>query len=155
MQKDVVFFPERTTIRMILVGIHPFLVHLLIAGCILYLLARGPRRTRMAFSEILPSLSAFLTILIPLVLLAGLLARHRVLGKIPSEAPAIRLHLWVGFLMALVWWPILRKSAQQGKAFGPSLSPVAGAILAIVLVVAAALGGWLVYGPHAIPFPLR
>jgi hypothetical protein len=140
---------------MILVGVHPFLVHLLIAGCILYLLARGPGRPRVAFSEILPSLSAFLTILIPLVLLAGLTARHRVLSQIPSEEPAIRLHLWVGSLMALVWWPFLRKSARQGKIPGPSLPPAAGAFLVIVLVVAAALGGWLVYGPHAIPFPLR
>lgn len=142
---------------MIVVAIHPFLVHLLIAGCVLYLLALGPRPIRKHFSGLLRPLSAFLTVLFPLVLLAGLLARHRVLDHIPAAASAIRFHLWTGVLMVLLWWPFVWKTSRcpsGGDPF-PPLHPMKLVLMATALAVSATAGGWLVYGPHAIPFPLR
>ncbi len=142
---------------MIAVGIHPFLVHLLIAGCTLYLLVRGPRTCREAFSGVLRPLSVFLTVLVPLVFLAGVLARHLILVQVPGAAGEIRFHLWTGILMILVWWPLVWKTsrADEGTPLSSVLHPVALVFAALVLLMAATAGGWLVYGPHAISFPLR
>lgn len=58
--------------------------------------------------------------------------------------------------MFLVWWPFVWKSFRlSGEGSLPSLHPGTMALLAVVLVAAATAGGWLVYGPHAIPFPLK
>ncbi len=141
---------------MIVVAIHPFLVHVLIAGCVLYLLARGLRPIRKPFSVLLRPLSAFLSVLFPMVLVAGLLARHQIIAHIPAAEAAIRFHFWTGVLMVLLWWPFVWKTSRpSGNDASPSLHPMKLVLMATALAVSATAGGWLVYGSHAIPFPLR
>lgn len=144
---------------MTLVAIHPFLVHLLIAGGFVYLAGHWPGLPERALSPFMPPLAKLLVVLLPTVFLAGLLSRQLIVGQIPEFAQRVRFHLWTGILVLLVWWPLVWRTAKDNPAVKKNSSGgwrLALLVLAgLTLTLAATEGGWLVYGQGAIKFPVR
>lgn len=144
---------------MILVAIHPFLVHLLIAGAFVYLMGHWPGFPERALSPFMRPLAKLLLVLLPSVFLAGLLSRHLILEQLPELADRIRLHLWTGILVVLAWWPFVWRTAKENPAVEKNVSGKRRWVLLILggltLTLAATEGGWLVYGHGAIAFSLR
>lgn len=144
---------------MILVAIHPFLVHLLIAGAFVYLMGHWPGFPERALFPFMRPLAKLLLVLLPSVFFAGLLSRHLILEQHPELADRIRLHLWTGILVVLAWWPFVWRTAKEDS---PGEKNASGKRLAVLLILggltltlAATEGGWLVYGSDAITFPVR
>lgn len=144
---------------MILIGIHPFLVHLLIAGAFVYLMGHWPGLPERALSPFMRPLAKLLLALLPSVFFAGLLSRHLILEQHPELADRIRIHLWTGVIVVLAWWPFVWRTAKENppvekKAFGKRLLLLL-VLGGLTLTLAATEGGWLVYGHGAIAFPVR
>lgn len=144
---------------MILVAIHPFLVHLLIAGAFVYLMGHWPGFLERALFPFMRPLAKLLLVLLPSVFFAGLLSRHLILEQHPELADRIRLHLWTGILVVLAWWPFVWSTAKEDP---PGEKNASGKRLVVLLILggltltlAATEGGWLVYGSDAITFPVR
>lgn len=144
---------------MILVAIHPFLVHLLIAGAFVYLMGHWPGFLERALFPFMRPLAKLLLVLLPSVFFAGLLSRHLILEQHPELADRIRLHLWTGILVVLAWWPFVWRTAKEDP---PGEKNASGKRLVVLLILggltltlAATEGGWLVYGSDAITFPVR